>query len=42
MLYPTAISKALLTDPADEKTGMRLRTLADRINSQEKEDFSDH
>ena len=29
--------EALLIDPADEKTGMRLRTLADRLGSQEKD-----
>jgi putative ATP-dependent endonuclease of OLD family len=29
--------EALLIDPAGEKTGMRLRTLADRLNIQEKE-----
>jgi putative ATP-dependent endonuclease of OLD family len=29
--------EALLTDPADDKTGMRLRTLADRLGSQEKD-----
>ncbi len=29
--------EALLTDPEDEKTGMRLRTLADRLGIQEKD-----
>ena len=29
--------EALLIDPMDEKTGMRLRTLADRLDSQEKD-----
>ena len=29
--------EALLIDPADEKTGMRLRTLADRLGIQDKD-----
>ena len=36
-LLPDDKLEALLTDPEDEKTGMRLRTLADRLGIQEKD-----
>ena len=34
---PADTLEALLIDPADKKTGMRLRTLADRLGSQDKD-----
>lgn len=36
-LLPDDKMEALLTDPEDEKTGMRLRTLAERLGIQEKD-----
>jgi len=36
-LLPDDKMEALLTDPADDKTGMRLRTLADRLGIQQKD-----